>query len=71
MYEEELKKIGLTNGEARVYSSLLNLESSTVGPITKKSGVAYSKIYEVLQRLIEKGMVSFIIKDTIFNSKSR
>src|SRR3989338_1787828 len=63
MYEEELKKLGLTDGESRVYSSLLNLESSTVGPITKKSGVAYSKIYEVLQRLIEKGLVSFIIKD--------
>ncbi len=63
MYENELQKLGLTSGEARVYSSLLNLKSSTVGPITKKSGVAYSKIYEVLQRLIEKGLVSFIIKD--------
>ena len=63
MHEEELKKIGLTDGEARVYLALLNLNSSTVGPIAKKSKVAYSKIYEVLERLLEKGLVSHITKE--------
>ncbi len=60
---EELKRIGLTYGESRVYLSLLETGSSTVGPIVKKSGVAYSNIYEILQRLIGKGLVSFIIKN--------
>jgi len=63
MYKDELKKLGLTDGEARIYSSLLKIGASTVGPIVKESGVAYSKVYEVLQRLIEKGLVSFIIKE--------
>ncbi len=62
MYEKELKKLGLTDGESRVYIALLNLGSSTVGPIVKKSKVAYSKIYEVLDRLVDKGLVSFITK---------
>lgn len=63
MDKEELKKIGLTDGESKVYLSLLNLGSTTVGPISKKAVISYSKIYEVLDRLIEKGLVSFIIKE--------
>ena len=63
MIKEDLQKIGLTEGEARAYIAMLELGSSTVGPIAKKSGISYSKVYEVLQRLIEKGFVSFIIKE--------
>jgi len=42
---------------------LLNLGPSTIGPIIKKSKISNSKIYSVLDRLIEKGLVSFIIKE--------
>jgi HTH-type transcriptional regulator, sugar sensing transcriptional regulator len=59
----ELLKIGLTEGEAKVYLSLSELGSSTVGPIVKDSKVAYSNIYDILNRLIDKGIVSFIIKN--------
>jgi sugar-specific transcriptional regulator TrmB len=59
----DLLKIGLTEGEAKVYLALSGLGSSTVGPIVKKSGVAYSNIYDILNRLIDKGMVSFIVKN--------
>jgi len=59
----DLEKIGLTRGEAKTYVALSEIGTSTVGPIVNKSGVAYSKIYEVLNRLIKKGIVSFIIKD--------
>ncbi|MFH1500786.1 MAG: helix-turn-helix domain-containing protein [archaeon] len=59
----DLLKIGLTEGEAKVYLSLTELGSSTVGPIVKKASVAYSNIYDILNRLIEKGLVSFIIKN--------
>jgi HTH-type transcriptional regulator, sugar sensing transcriptional regulator len=58
----DLLKIGLTEGEAKVYLALSKLGSSTVGPVVKDSGVAYSNIYDILNRLIEKGIVSFIIK---------
>lgn len=59
----ELLKIGLTEGEAKVYLALCELGSSTVGPIVKKARVAYSNVYDILNRLIEKGIVSFIIKE--------
>lgn len=58
----ELLKLDLTEGEAKVYLALIELGSSTVGPIVKKARVAYSNVYDILNRLLEKGLVSFIIK---------
>lgn len=58
----ELLKVGLTDGEVKVYLALSELGSNTVGPIVKKSGIAYSNIYDVLDRLVKKGIVSFVIK---------
>jgi HTH-type transcriptional regulator, sugar sensing transcriptional regulator len=59
---ELLKEIGLTDGEVRVYLALMDLGSSTTGNIIKKSKVHASKVYPILDRLIEKGLVSFIKK---------
>ncbi len=58
-----LRKVGLTDGEIRVYLSLIELGSVTVGPIIKKSGISSSKVYEVLDKLIHKGLVKYIIKE--------
>lgn len=63
MLQKELQKLGLTIGESKVYSYLLKESESTTGPIVKNSQVAYSKVYEILERLISKGLVSFITKE--------
>lgn len=63
MDKTALTNLGLTEGEAKVYLALLKSGSSTVGPIVKEAKVAYSNIYEILDRLLEKGLVSFIIKE--------
>lgn len=57
-----LENIGLTKGEASVYLALTKIGPSTAGPLVKESKVAYSNIYDVLDRLIKKGLVSFILK---------
>ena len=57
---QELTQLGLTGGEARVYLSLLKIGSSKVGPIVRDSHVSYSKIYDVLERLSVKGLVSHV-----------
>src|SRR3989344_2186615 len=59
---KELENIGLTKGEAKVYLALIELGSTTVGPLVKKANVAYSNIYEILNRLVDKGLVSYIVK---------
>lgn len=58
-----LKDLGLTNGEIKAYFALLELGQTTVGPISKKSGVTHAKVYPILAKLIEKGLVSHVIKE--------
>lgn len=58
-----LRESGLTDGEIKVYLALLELGSSTTGPIIDKSGIARSIIYQILERLIQKGLVSYITKE--------
>ncbi len=60
-----LKEIGLTDGEIKVYNALLGLKESTVGSIIKDSGISASKIYYVLNKLIDKGLVNYYIKEKI------
>jgi len=60
---EVLKSAGLTRGEIKVYLSLLELGSSTTGPIIEKCGIARSIIYQILEKLIQKGLASYIIKE--------
>ncbi len=57
-----LKKIGLTKNEIAVYLSLLELGTTTTGPLTVKSGLHSSRVYESLNKLINKGLVSFAVK---------
>jgi sugar-specific transcriptional regulator TrmB len=60
---EILERIGLTKGESSVYLALLELGSSTTGPIIDRSEVSASKVYEILDRLARKGLVSYITKE--------
>src|SRR6478672_4820088 len=50
-----MESLGLTGYEIKVYLSLLETGSMTASDISKKSGVPYSKIYEVLNTLEDKG----------------
>ena len=62
MYEEIMRKVGLTNSEIAVYMALVKLRSSTTGPIVKEAGISSGKIYEILDKLISKGLTSYIVK---------
>ncbi len=62
MIEKELKLIGLTKREINVYLALLKIGENTTGKISEESKVSTAKIYEVLAKLIEKGLATFIIK---------
>jgi sugar-specific transcriptional regulator TrmB len=63
MDETLLEKLGLTKGEIKVYLALNKLGESTVGPIGKESKVSKSKMYDILDKLIEKGLVGYITKE--------
>jgi HTH-type transcriptional regulator, sugar sensing transcriptional regulator len=57
-----LEEIGLTKAEIKVYLALLELGSSTTGPIVEKSGASSSKIYEILDKLMDKGLATVVIE---------
>jgi len=59
--ENQFKELGFTDRETRVYLALIELGSSTVGPISKKTKLQPSKIYETIEKLIEKGLVSYTL----------
>ncbi len=52
----KLRDFGLSEYEARVYFVLLTLGESRVGHISRRAYVPQSKMYEVLDKLIEKGL---------------
>jgi len=60
-----LEKIGLTEGEVRVYLALLELGLCSTGQIIKKSQITSSKVYVILDRLEKKGLVSHVIKNNV------
>ncbi len=65
MKKEVLRKIGLTEGEIRVYQALIKLGKSSTGPIMDKSKISSSKVYLILEKLIQKGLVTFIIENNV------
>ncbi len=56
-----LGEIGLTQNEIRIYLELLKLGTTTTGKIIKNTGIHGSKVYAALERLIEKGLVGYVI----------
>jgi HTH-type transcriptional regulator, sugar sensing transcriptional regulator len=58
-----LKQIGFTDGEISVYKAILKLGKTTIGPISKSAKVTPAKTYPILDKLIEKGLISKIKHD--------
>jgi len=65
MEMEVLRHLGLADSEIKVYFALLELESTTVGPLIERAKVPDSKIYSILEKLKEKGLASFVIKNNV------
>lgn len=60
-----LEKIGLTGSEAKVYLALLRLGTTPKGRLLKETRTAHSKIYEVINKLVDKGLCSTVIKNRV------
>jgi len=57
-----LEEIGLTKNEIKIYLVLLEIGSTTTGKIITESQLHRSRVYDALERLIDKGLVSYVIK---------
>lgn len=56
---EELTTLGLTQAEAVIYRSVLKLKTCTVKQIAKESGFHRTNIYDVLEQLKDKGLITY------------
>lgn len=65
MVNLELKKLGLTDYETKIYLALLEIGEGTSGDIIKKADIHTGKIYEILESLKNKGLISEVIKNNI------
>jgi sugar-specific transcriptional regulator TrmB len=63
MENKILTELGLTNKEAEVYLSLLESGPSLAGQISRKTGIHRRNIYDITERLIQKGLIGYIIKN--------
>lgn len=60
--KNELENIGLGDKEARVYLACLELGPANIQGIVDKSGIKRSTLYEILESLKEKGLMSVTTK---------
>jgi len=53
-----LKELGFTEYEGKVYMSLINEHPLSAYNVSKNSGVPHSRVYDITRRLIKKGYVT-------------
>lgn len=57
---EPLKELGLSEGQINVYKSVLELGTANLNSIHEKTGIERRNIYDILNKLIEKGLIAYI-----------
>jgi len=62
MVLELLKELGLSEGEIKVYSAILEIGITTINKIHEKTGIERRNIYDIINKLIEKGFISYTVE---------
>ena len=61
---EQLKELGLSEYEGRIYLALLKENPLTAYEAAKKAGVPSSKVYGVIEKLTEKGLLLELARES-------
>ncbi len=59
------EELGLTNAETKIYLALLELGTSSAGPVLYKTKLQNSVVHMTFHKLLEKGYVSFVKKGKV------
>lgn len=60
--QDFLEKLGLTKNEVKTYLALLELGSVPAGPLIKRLGMHRAAVYNLLDILIDKGLVHYVVQ---------
>ena len=63
--EEVLHKLGLDDNETKTYLALLELGEDTISKIAERTRLGRVNTYQITEKLINKGLVSYIIKNNV------
>ncbi|EKD24400.1 MAG: transcriptional regulator, TrmB [uncultured bacterium] len=72
MISKKLQAAGLSKKEADIYLALLELSEATIAQLVKKTGIKRSTVYETIELLKRRGLVSQgrLKKRTVFYAES-
>lgn len=59
---DQLERLGLNRNEAKIYLALLDLGEAPAGQVSKKTQINRTTIYDSVERLIQRGLVTYVIK---------
>lgn len=62
---QTLQRLGLEEQEVKTYLALLDLRESTATKIAERTGLGRVHMYQIINRLIERGLASYIIKNNV------
>ncbi|MFT4311459.1 MAG: TrmB family transcriptional regulator [Candidatus Woesearchaeota archaeon] len=65
MLVENLIKLDFTKSEAKILIFLLHNNKSTASKVSKETQINRTTTYDILNRLMEKGLISYVIKSNI------
>lgn len=60
---KELEILNLTKGEIKVYSAIVKLDVATINRINERTGLERRGIYDIINKLIKKGLITYKIED--------
>lgn len=63
--QQTLQKLGLEEQEVKTYLALLDLGESTATKLAERTGLGRVHMYQIVNRLIERGIASYIIKNNV------
>jgi HTH-type transcriptional regulator, sugar sensing transcriptional regulator len=63
MQEDVLERLGLDRREAMVYLALLQIGKSSAIEVSRKAKKERTQTYRILESMVEKGIVSFVIEN--------
>src|SRR3989338_11032182 len=62
---QTLQKFGLEKQEVKTYLGLLDLGESTATKLAERTGLGRVHMYQIVNRLIERGLASYIVKNNV------
>ncbi len=72
MLEKNLSKLGFSPSEIKIYLQLLEKGASYANKVSSETKINRTNVYEALDRLVSKGVISFITRNKVkwFEAKS-